>query len=80
MLTVGLITMIFYFHPSTTNATLYYRTVPIAPEANGRVAEVFVGVTEKVAKGAPIFRLDSSRQEAEAGDRAREGLPRSTRR
>jgi multidrug resistance efflux pump len=64
MLTVGLISTIFYFHPSTTSATLYYRTVPIAPEANGRVAEVFVGLTEKVAQGQPIFRLDSSRQEA----------------
>jgi multidrug resistance efflux pump len=66
MLTVGLITLIFYFHPSTSSATLYYRTVPIAPEANGRVAEVFVGLSDKVARGAPIFRLDSSRQEAEA--------------
>jgi multidrug resistance efflux pump len=66
MLTIGLITLIFYFHPSTTSATLFYRTVPIAPEANGRVAEVFIGLSDKVAKGAPIFRLDSSRQEAEA--------------
>ena len=32
MLTVSLITMIFYFHPSTTSATLYYRTVPIMSE------------------------------------------------
>ena len=56
--------MIFYFHPSTTSAALYYRTVPIAPEASGRVAEVFVGVSEKVARGQPIFRLDSSKQEA----------------
>ena len=65
MLTVGLITLIFYFHPATNSATLFYRTVPIAPEVNGRVAEVFVGLSDKVAKGAPIFRLDSSRQEAE---------------
>ena len=64
MLTVGLITVIFYNHPSTTNATLFFRTVPIVPEVNGRVAEVNVGVSENVAKGATIFRLDSSRQEA----------------
>src|SRR5256884_8680936 len=38
MLTVALITMIFYYHPSTSSATLYYRTVPILPETNGRVA------------------------------------------
>jgi multidrug resistance efflux pump len=64
MLTIGLITVIFYFHPSTTNATLYFRTVPIASEITGRVEEVFVGVSEKVALGAPIFRFDSSTQEA----------------
>jgi len=64
MLTVGLITVIFYNHPSTTNATLFFRTVPIVPEINGRVVQVYVGVSENVAKGAPIFRLDSSRQEA----------------
>ena len=64
MLTIGLITVIFYNHPSTTNATLFFRTVPIVPEVNGRVAQVHVGISDNVAKGAPIFRLDSSRQEA----------------
>src|SRR5882724_2896172 len=65
VLAVGLITVIFYNHPSTTNVTLFYRTVPIVPETIGRVAEVYVGITGPVAKGAPIFRLDSSKQEAE---------------
>jgi multidrug resistance efflux pump len=64
VLTVGLITVIFYNHPSTTNVTLFFRTVPIVPETNGRVAEVFVGFNGPIAKGAPIFRLDSSSQEA----------------
>src|SRR5687768_13593653 len=65
MLTVGLITVIFYFHPSTSNATLYFRTVPIVPEMNGRVAQVYVkGVSGEMKQGAPIFRLDSSTQEA----------------
>jgi multidrug resistance efflux pump len=64
ILTVSLITTIFYNHPSTTNVTLFFRTVPILPETNGRVAEIFVGVSDKVAQGAPIFRLDSSKQEA----------------
>jgi multidrug resistance efflux pump len=64
MLTVSLITMIFYFHPSTTNVVGLFRVLPILPETNGRVAEVYVGVTSDIAKGAPIFRLDSSRQEA----------------
>jgi multidrug resistance efflux pump len=64
ILTVGLITVIFYNHPSTSNVTLFFRTVPILPETNGRVAEIFVGNSASVAQGAPIFRLDSSKQEA----------------
>lgn len=64
VLAVGLITVIFYNHPSTTNVTLFFRTVPIVSEINGRVAEVYVGFSGTVDKGAPIFRLDSSTQEA----------------
>src|SRR5882757_6582418 len=65
MLTVALITVIFYFHPSTTAATLFYRTVSIIPEITGRVAEVHVvGVSAPVKKGEVIFKLDSSKQEA----------------
>lgn len=64
MLTIGLITLIFYFHPSSTTATLFFRTVPILPETVGRVAEVNLGVSEAVDKGAIIFKLDSSKQEA----------------
>lgn len=66
MLTVGLITVIFYNHPSTTNATAFFRTIPILPETNGRVAEIHVGFTGEVKQGAPIFRLDSSKQAAAA--------------
>ena len=65
MLTVGLITVIFYNHPSTTNVTLFFRSVPIVPETIGRVAEVHVGFSDQVAAGSPIFRLDSTKQEAE---------------
>jgi multidrug resistance efflux pump len=64
MLTVGLITVIFYNHPSTTSATVFFRSVPILPEINGRVAQVHVGVSGKVAQGAPIFTLDSTSQQA----------------
>jgi multidrug resistance efflux pump len=64
ILTVSLITTIFYNHPSTSNVTLLFRTVPILPETNGRVAEIYVVSSDKVAQGAPIFRLDSSKQEA----------------
>jgi multidrug resistance efflux pump len=64
MLTVGLITLVFYNHPSTTNVTLFFRTVPIISEANGRVAEIYVGLRDRVEQGKPIFKLDSSEQEA----------------
>jgi len=70
ILTVCLITAIFYNHPSTSNVTLLFRTVPIVPETNGRVAETFVGVSGPIKAGEPIFRLDSSKQEA-AADAAR---------
>ncbi len=64
VLTVSLITMIFYFHPATNNVTLFFRTIPILPEGSGRVAEVHVGLSARVEKGDLIFKLDSSRQEA----------------
>jgi multidrug resistance efflux pump len=64
ILTVSLITVIFYNHPSTTNVTMFFRTVPIISEATGRVAEVYVGFSGPVTKGQPLFKLDSSTQEA----------------
>ena len=64
MLTISLITMIFYFHPATEAATLYYRTVPILPEGSGRVEEVKVTFSQSVKKGDVLFTLDSSRQKA----------------
>jgi multidrug resistance efflux pump len=64
MLTVALITVIFYYHPSTSTATLFYRTIPIIPETTGRVAEVHVQFSAPVKKGDVIFKLDSAKQEA----------------
>src|SRR5436853_356094 len=64
ILTIALITTIFYNHPSTKNVTLFFRTIPIVPETNGRVAEIFVGISGPVTAGSPIFRLDNSKQEA----------------
>src|ERR1700704_3700296 len=55
ILTVLLITTVFYNHPSTTNVTLFFRTIPILPETNGRVAEVNLGISGPVKKGAQIF-------------------------
>ncbi|MBY4590590.1 MULTISPECIES: HlyD family secretion protein [Rhizobium] len=64
LLTVSLITMIFYFHPSARTATAIFRTVTIMPEATGRVEEVFIGLNQKVEAGSPLFRLDNSEQQA----------------
>ena len=67
VLTISLITTIFYFHPSTTNAVSFFRTIPILPEGSGRVEEVYVGIPrEKVKAGQPLFKLDGSEQEAAA--------------
>ncbi|MDF2974985.1 MAG: secretion protein HlyD [Microvirga sp.] len=64
MLTIGLITVVFYYHPSTKSATFFFRTVPIVPETIGRVAEIHVGLSDDVAQGQPLFRLDDSKQRA----------------
>lgn len=64
ILTISLITMIFYFHPSTSSATAIFRTISVLPEGGGRVAEVYVDVNSKVKAGDLLFRLDSSEQEA----------------
>jgi multidrug resistance efflux pump len=64
MLTVALITMIFYFHPSTSTATMYFRTVPIVTETVGRVAEVHADFSAPVKQGEVLFRLDNSKQQA----------------
>ncbi|MGB9370075.1 MAG: HlyD family secretion protein [Xanthobacteraceae bacterium] len=64
ILTVLLITTVFYNHPATTNVTLYFRTVPIISEAVGRVAEIFVPPSGPIKAGDPIFRLDNTKQVA----------------
>ena len=64
MLTVSLITVVLYNHPSTNAVTSFFRSVPILPEAGGRVAEIYVEMTDEVKAGDPLFRLDSAQQEA----------------
>lgn len=66
ILAVLLITVIFYNHPSASRATLFYRAVPILPETTGRVAEVFVTAGTRVEADQPLFRLDTSQDEAKA--------------
>ncbi len=64
ILTISLILTVFYNHPATSNVTLFYRTIPILPEINGRVSEVDLDYSGHVENGTPIFKLDSSKQEA----------------
>lgn len=73
ILALSLITTIFYYHPSTSNVTLAFRTVTILPETPGRVISVNVESGEWVEAGEEIFRLDDSRQQA-ALDTARTKL------
>lgn len=63
-LTICLLTLILYFHPSTSNAVTFFRTVPVLPEISGRVEEVYVPFRGKVKAGQKIFKLDSSEEEA----------------
>ena len=64
ILTVVLITIVFYYHPSTTNAGPYFRTIPLLPEGGGRVEEVFVKNGDAVETGQPLFSLLDSAQVA----------------
>lgn len=62
MLTVALITVVFFFHPSTSAVSSYYRTVTILPQVPGRVAEVAVQTRQDVKAGDLLFRLDDASQ------------------
>jgi multidrug resistance efflux pump len=64
ILTVALITIVFYYHPSTTNAGPYFRTIPLLPEGGGRVEEVFVKNGDSVEAGDPLFSLLDTAQVA----------------
>jgi len=64
LLTSSLITVVFYFHPATSAAVSYFRTVSVMPDSVGRVEEVYVGLGEDVVAGQPLFKLDTDREEA----------------
>ncbi|MCK2167281.1 MULTISPECIES: HlyD family secretion protein [Thalassospira] len=71
ILTISLITLIFYYHPSSHNVASFYRTLTILPEKNGRVVEIYVDNDDQVKSGDPLFRLDD-RTETEAAEIARQ--------
>ncbi len=66
ILTVSLITMIFYFHPTTSNAISYFRTITVMPETMGRVEEVYVQNGDYVRAGDKLFKLNADKPEAAA--------------
>jgi multidrug resistance efflux pump len=65
MLTILLITTVFFFHPTATSASPFFRSVAILPESVGRVTEIYVNVSDNVKQGQPIFKLDSRKEEAD---------------
>ncbi|MEI6159132.1 MAG: HlyD family secretion protein [Roseococcus sp.] len=62
LLAISLITLVFYFHPTSVYVSSAFRTVPIVPQINGRVAEIYVRGSEAVQAGAPLFRLADETQ------------------
>lgn len=72
ILTISLITVIFFYHPSTTNVSSLFRTVSILPERGGRVSEVYVKSMQDVKEGAPLFKMDDSAELATLEARKRE--------
>ena len=59
LLTIALITLIFYYHPSTTHAGPFFRTVTVLPENGGRVDKVYVENLQLVQAGDRLFDLVS---------------------
>ena len=64
ILTTALITLIFFYHPATTNVTSFFRTVTILPQTGGRVEEVLVRNRDVVEEGQVLIRLESDAQRA----------------
>ncbi|KIC43577.1 secretion protein HlyD [Ruegeria sp. ANG-S4] len=65
ILALTVITTLFYFHPSSSTAASYFRTVTILPQLGGRVSEVYVRNNEHVVAGQPIFRIEDFTQTAQ---------------
>jgi multidrug resistance efflux pump len=54
----GLLAMMNYNHPFTTDGRLYFYTTPIVPTVKGNVIEVAVRPNEQVKAGDLLFRID----------------------
>ncbi len=65
ILALSVITTLFYFHPASSTAASYFRTVTILPQLGGRVSEVYVSNNDTVTSGQPIFRIEDFTQQAQ---------------
>ncbi len=54
----GLLAVMNYNHPFTTDARLYFHTTPIVPEVKGRVTEVAVKPNRPLKQGDKLFSID----------------------
>jgi multidrug resistance efflux pump len=64
ILTISLVTLVFFYHPSTTNATPLFRTQTILPEQSGRVQRVYAKNNTEIETGEPIFSMYDDSQQA----------------
>jgi multidrug resistance efflux pump len=64
MLTISLITVLFYYHPASLTVNSYFRTVTILPQVSGRVSEIHVSNNQMVSAGDPLIELDGLSQRA----------------
>ncbi|KZL17036.1 Inner membrane protein YiaV precursor [Pseudovibrio axinellae] len=65
MLTIALITLVFFYHPTTSHVSSLFRTVTILPEGAGRVENVLVKNSQRVKEGELLFTLDASTEMAQ---------------
>ena len=54
----GLLALMNYNHPFTTDARLYFYTTPIVPEVKGRVTDVSVTPNVPLKQGDKLFSID----------------------
>jgi multidrug resistance efflux pump len=54
----GLLVLMNYNHPFTTDARIYFYTTPIVPEVKGRVVEVAVKPQTPLKRGDKLFSID----------------------
>ena len=64
ILTISLVTLIFFYHPTTNNATPMFRTMTILPEQGGRVQHVYVENNQEVKAGTALFSMYDDSQAA----------------